>query len=86
MARYLDLRPCSNEGLTRLAHRLGKVFQAASVLSNVHVALDKIVKLSFRIHDTMEFIVTELGMDAIHMRYVVGCSMHTMTASLETEL
>lgn len=63
-APHIEDLACLAHGLANITEGVGKVFQAAGVLSNVHVTLDKIAKLSFKVHSAMEFIVTELGMDA----------------------
>ena len=87
--QHIEDLACVAHGLANITEGVGKVFQAAGVLSNVHVALDKIAKLSFKVHGAMEFIVTELGMDAgpDEVCGTVGCGTRTMAStSLETEL
>ena len=63
-ALHIEDLACLTHGLANITEGVGKVFQAAGVLSNVHVPLDKIVKLSFKVHCAMEFIAMEPGMDA----------------------
>jgi hypothetical protein len=41
------------------------LLEAPSVLSNVHVALDKTHKLGLEVDRAMKFVVTELGVDAV---------------------
>jgi hypothetical protein len=63
MEHVEDLTSFSNR-LANIAECISEVLQAACVLSNVHVTLDKVYEISFKIHGAVEFIVTELVMDA----------------------
>lgn len=49
--------------LPNLAEIISKVLQAPGVLSNLHVGLDKVPELGFKIHGAVELIITELIMD-----------------------
>lgn len=44
---------------------IGEVLQVTHILSNVHVSLDKVPKLGLKVHNTVEFVVTELIVDGI---------------------
>jgi hypothetical protein len=50
--------------LADVAKRIGELLEAAGVLLDVHVALDKVPVLHFQIDGAVKFVVTNLGMDA----------------------
>jgi hypothetical protein len=49
-AQHIEDLACLAHWLANITKGVGKMFQAPGVLSNVHVALDKIAKLSFKVH------------------------------------
>jgi hypothetical protein len=50
-------------GLTDVAQSIREAFEFARVGCDVHVSLNQVAKLSFKVDGTVELIIAELGMD-----------------------